>query len=183
MEVSTERKTAREFSWADLGDLQAGRPNLGPMAPVLVYRLLECTMRETLIDSYGLDAANEVFFKAGKLAGEQFCRNVLDTRLAFGPFVSQLRQTLKDLKIGLLRVEHADLDAWFMILTVAEDLDCSGLPVTSETVCVYDEGFIAGILEVYAGREFAVKEVDCWANGDRVCRFEVKGEGSASCKT
>jgi predicted hydrocarbon binding protein len=57
---------------------------------------------------------------------------------------------------------------------VTEDLDCSGLPVTNETVCDCDEGFIAGILEIYTGSEFDVKEVDCWSKGDRVCRFEAK---------
>ncbi|MGO5051014.1 hypothetical protein ACTQ6A_00640 [Lachnospiraceae bacterium LCP25S3_G4] len=35
------------------------------------------------------------------------------------------------------------------ILTVGEDLDCSGLPITGETVCNFDEGFLAGILKVY----------------------------------
>jgi predicted hydrocarbon binding protein len=57
------------------------------------------------------------------------------------------------------------------VLTVGQDLDCSGLPVTNETVCNYDEGFIAGILEAYTGKKYEVREVDCWANGDRVCRF------------
>jgi uncharacterized protein len=39
---------------------------------------------------------------------------------------------------------------------------------------VYDEGFISGILKAYSGRDFRVREVDCWATGDRVCRFDVK---------
>jgi hypothetical protein len=59
-------------------------------------------------------------------------------------------------------------------LTVAEDLDCSGLPFTDEVVCHYDEGFIAGVLEAYTGKPFEAKEIDCWASGDRVCRFDVK---------
>ena len=59
-------------------------------------------------------------------------------------------------------------------LTVEEDLDCSGLPLTDEVVCQYDEGFIAGIMETYTGQPFHVKEIDCWASGDRVCRFDVK---------
>jgi predicted hydrocarbon binding protein len=59
-------------------------------------------------------------------------------------------------------------------LTVEEDLDCSGLPMTEEVVCQYDEGFIAGIMETYTGRPFQAKEIDCWASGDRVCRFDVR---------
>jgi predicted hydrocarbon binding protein len=57
---------------------------------------------------------------------------------------------------------------------LSEDLDCSGLPIFGESVCDYDEGFIAGILEQYTGKKFLVKEVDCWATGDRTCRFEVR---------
>jgi len=59
-------------------------------------------------------------------------------------------------------------------LTVAEDLDCSGLPVCNENICTYDEGFIRGLLFEFSGKKFDVKEVDCWCSGDRVCRFEVK---------
>jgi len=58
-------------------------------------------------------------------------------------------------------------------LTVAEDLDCSGLPVIGHAVCEYDEGFIAGILGCYTGRPFTAREIDCWATGERTCRFEV----------
>ena len=59
---------------------------------------------------------------------------------------------------------------------VAEDADCSGLPVLGETVCNYDEGFIAGILSVYSGKQYTAIEVDCWATGDRVCRFHANVE-------
>lgn len=54
------------------------------------------------------------------------------------------------------------------------------LPVLGETVCNYDEGFLSGILSVYTGKPYAAIEIDCWATGDRVCRFRaeiVKSEG------
>jgi len=75
------------------------------------------------------------------------------------------------MKIGILRMEAFDPDTGNIVLTVGQDLDCSGLPITNENVCIYDEGFIAGILEVYTGKKYDVREVDCWASGDRVCRF------------
>jgi predicted hydrocarbon binding protein len=59
-------------------------------------------------------------------------------------------------------------------MTVSEDLDCSGLPPYGETVCHYDEGFIAGIFEIYTGKRFQAKEVDYWTSGGRVCRFVAK---------
>jgi len=169
-----EERNQSTFSWSDLGDIEAGRPNLGQSVPVLVYRLFQYTMRDILITDFDVNTANELFIKAGKLAGEHFCKNVLNTNLEFNEFIAELQRILKDLKIGILRIEKADLSNLDMTLTVAEDLDCSGLPMMDETVCDYDEGFIAGILKAYTGKDFLVKEVDCWATGDRVCRFAVK---------
>jgi predicted hydrocarbon binding protein len=169
-----EERSHSTFSWDDLGDIEVGRPNLGQSVPVLVYRLFQYTMRDILITDFDVKTASKLFVKAGKLAGEHFCRNVLNADLEFNEFIAELQQILKDLKIGVLRVEKADLSNLDMTLTVAEDLDCSGLPILEETVCDYDEGFIAGILKAYTGKDFLVKEVDCWATGDRVCRFAVK---------
>ncbi len=169
-----EERDYNKFSWEDLGDIDAGRPNLGQSVPVLVYRLFQYTMRDVLITERDVTTANDIFIKAGKLAGEHFCKNVLNTDLEFNEFIAELQKTLKDLKIGILRIEKADLESLEITLTVAEDLDCSGLPISEETVCDYDEGFIAGILNAYTGKEFHVKEVDCWATGDRVCRFSVR---------
>ena len=43
----------RPFTWADLGDIEAGRPNLGPTAPVLAYRLLQYTWRHVMVAELG----------------------------------------------------------------------------------------------------------------------------------
>lgn len=106
------------------------------------------------------------------MAGTEYAKNVLDMNVDFDMFVANLQKSLKELKIGIVRLEAIDPDTGKIILTVGQDLDCSGLPVTNENVCVYDEGFIAGILEVYTGKKYQVREIDCWASGDRVCRFE-----------
>ena len=162
------------FKWADIGDINLGRPNLGNTTNVAVYRLMQYTMRSVLNNQLGGQKAAEVFYQAGLLAGKEFCKNMLDGSLAFPDFVAQLQNRLKELNIGLLRIEKTDLEKLEFTLVVTEDLDCSGLPITDETVCDYDEGFIAGILNVYTGKTFHVKEIDCWSKGDRVCRFEAK---------
>ena len=95
-------------------------------------------------------------------------------------FISELQAKLQELKIGVLRIESVDEETGRIILTVSEDADCSGLPVLGETVCNYDEGFLSGILSVYTGKPYSAIEIDCWATGDRVCRFRaeiVKSEG------
>lgn len=170
-------QTRKRFTWQDLGDVRLGRPNLGPMVPVAVYRLMQFTLWDVLAAELGTEQANEIIVKAGWLAGNEFCRNMLDTTLPFNEFLAQLQRVLREQAIGILRVERVDLESMQLTLTVAEDLDCSGLPCTEEVVCRYDEGFIAGLLEVYTGKPFKVNEVDCWASGDRVCRFTARRTG------
>lgn len=158
------------FSWDKLGDIKEGRGDLGEEMPVLVYRLLEYSMNHVLAQEYGAEQANELFRKAGYLAGSEFAKNMLDLTVELETFIAQLQQVLKDLKIGILRIESMEENGR-IILTIAQDLDCSGLPASDEMVCNYDEGFLAGILESYTDRPYQVREIDCWASGGRSCRF------------
>lgn len=152
----------------------AGRGNLGNEIPVFVYRLLEYSMREELSDQFGKEEQIRLFRNAGYRAGEYFARRMLDAALPFPKFFAQLQELAARYRIGVLRIEHMDEDTGTIILTVAEDVDCSGLPLLGETVCNYDEGFISGILSTYTGKEYLVAEIDCWAAGDRVCRFRAE---------
>ena len=167
-----ETKQHKEFVWGNLGDIKEGREDLGEEMPVIVYRLMQYTMLDELSKTYGLEKANEHFRNAGFLAGSEFAKNTLDLSVDLNTFIANLQKALQTLKIGVLRIEAFDNDTGSIVLTVEQDLDCSGLPVTNENVCIYDEGFIAGILEAYTGKKYDVREVDCWANGDRVCRFK-----------
>ncbi|MBA4698530.1 MAG: 4-vinyl reductase [Ruminococcus sp.] len=162
-----------KFTWEGLGDISVGRENLGPDMPVLVYRLFQYTLKDILSREYDEATAGRLYWAAGHLAGTELAKNVLDLSGDFDFFIANLTNKLKELKIGVLRIEKADLDSLSFTLTVSEDLDCSGLPITGETVCDYDEGFIAGILETYSGHQFTVKEIDCWATGERTCRFSA----------
>lgn len=165
-----------KFSWESIGNIEEGRQNLGESMPVFVYRLLQFTMKDELINQLGKEKTIEIFRNAGELAGKEFANHLLDCSLSFDEFIAELQKILVETKIGVLRIEKFDPETGFAVLTVGEDLDCSGLPITGETVCNYDEGFLAGILKVYTKKEYVVTEVDCWASGARVCRFEAKCE-------
>jgi len=162
------------FKWANLGDIKAGRGDLGEDMPVVVYRLMQYTMLDVLSKEFGEEKANGFFRKAGHLAGKELAKNMIDLTVDLDTFLADLYRLLLNLKVGILRMETFDTENGELTLTVGQDLDCSGLPVTEENVCSYDEGFIAGILFAYTGKEYDVREVDCWANGDRVCRFQAK---------
>lgn len=176
MQDETVDETQRhyQFRWELLGDLELGRPNLGPQVRLEFYRLLLFTLRDALEQRVGAEATDGVMYDAGRLAGEQVYRHLIGKVTDFDHYVARLQEVLRDMGVGILRVEEADLDAGRLVLTVSEDTDCSGLPDTDEEICIYDEGFIAALLESYAGRPFKVTEVDCWCSGDRTCRFEAE---------
>jgi len=165
-----EERDELKFDWSMIGNIGEGRPNLGNTMDVSVYRLMQFTLRDVL----NAETADQIFYEAGKHAGKEFCKELITQKNDFDKFVVELQELLKKLKIGILRIEQADLEKMIFTLTVAEDLDCSGLPASGETICTYDEGFISGLLSEYTGKNFSAKEIDCWCSGDRVCRFEAK---------
>ena len=89
----------------------------------------------------------------------------------FDSFLSDTAAKLLNLQIGVLRVEKMNRETGEFTVTVAEDLDCSGLQASGEEVCNYDEGFLSAVFESYTGNKYDVREIDCWASGDKVCRF------------
>ena len=161
------------FSWALLGDANTGRPNLGSTTRLEAYRLMQFTFRDVLEQELGTEKTDEIFYRAGFLSGTEFYRNALGSPTDLATFVKKLQDQLLEMKMGVLRIERADLRQGLFVMTVSEDLDCSGLPETGFGVCVYDEGFIAGLMEAFSGVPYVVKEIDCWCTGDRTCRFAI----------
>jgi predicted hydrocarbon binding protein len=169
--MTENRKYA--FSWDLLGNIDEGRPNLGHQTRLEVYRLMQFSFRDVLEQKLGSDETDRIFYDAGYLAGNHFYTNIIGQPTDLEDFVRKLQAALKDMGIGILRVEEADLAGGRLVLSVSEDLDCSGLPELNYEICTYDEGFIAALLESFSGTPFNVKEIDCWCTGDRTCRFEA----------
>lgn len=140
------------FSWELLGDVATGRPHLGDAASIRMYRLMQFCLRDALERRWGADAADEVFRDAGRVAGVEFAAHVLSRHDDLGDFIAELQRVLREMRVGILRVEESDVVTGELVLTLAEDLDCSGLPESGEVVCTWEEGFLAGVFEVHAGR-------------------------------
>jgi len=170
--MSNNRKY--KFSWALLGNIEEGRPNIGNMTRVEVYRLMQFTFRDVMESKLGTEMTDQIFYDAGKLAGTAFYEHYLNEVESLSDFINRLQELLRELGIGILRVEHIDMEKGELILTVSEDLDCSGLPENGIEICTYDEGFISSLLEAFTGLPFKVKEIDCWCTGDRTCRLLAK---------
>lgn len=160
------------FDWDLLGKL--GRQNLGNSTRLEVYQLMQFCFRDILEQRYGSEEVDRIFYDAVYLDGREFYANLIGPQKDINELARKLQSVLKELGIGILRVEKVDLETDHLVLTVAEDLDFSGLPETGSQLCTYDEGFIAAILESFDRKTFTVKEVDCWCTGDRTCRFSAR---------
>lgn len=165
-----------KFSWDMLGDLQLGRPNLGPTTRLEVYRLMLFSFRDVMEQSLGTAETDRIFYEAGRMAGTQMFEHLIGKQETLNDFVAQVQKVLLELGVGILRVEQADPEQGEFTLTVSEDIDCSGLPESDMEICVYDEGLISALLESFTGKKFRVKEIDCWCTGDRTCRFKAVEE-------
>lgn len=158
---------------AFLGDYPNERIHMGTEIPVFVYRLFQYALKEELISRYGKEATIELFRTSGQTAGVYFAKHHLNLALPFGQFTADLQQKLEEFKIGILRIEMFDEITGQIILTIAEDADCSGLPIMGDNVCNFDEGFISGVLSLYSNKIYETIEINCWALGDRICRFDA----------
>jgi predicted hydrocarbon binding protein len=171
----------KKFRWRDLGDLVAGRPNLGGHLRLEMYRLLEFSLREVMEREVGQEKTDLIFREAGHLAGGAFRRHFLPPTEDLEEYMRELKDTLRTMGAGILRVEEADPERGSFVLTVSEDMDCSGIGGDESDACVYGEGFVAAVIEGFTGKPYRVREVECWRKGDRTCRFvaEAEGEGTA----
>lgn len=172
--IFSKHKVESGLSWEALSAqrIKEGRGDLGETMPVMVHRLMERALYECLVQDKGRDQADHYFRMAGKLAGEAFAANALDLNVDMNTFLANLQTIFLDLKIGILRLELLNDTTGEIILTVGEDLTCSGIPITGNTVCHYEEGFISGVFHVYTKHPCTFREIDCWATGARICRFQ-----------
>ena len=166
--------SAFNFSWELIGDLQAGRPRLGATMRVEAYRLMLFCLRDVLARKYGVDETKRLLYEAGVIAGWEFSEHVLGEMTDLPSFMTKLQSACREMGIGVVEFEQIDPRGDEFVLTVTEDLDCSGLPDTGTQICQFDEGFIAALLEYATEQKYTVREVDCWASGARVCRFHAR---------
>lgn len=170
-----DKNKPSKLDWKFIGDIALGRPNMGTLTSVAMYRLMQYSLRYVIESKFGVEKTAELLFEAGQVAGFAAYENLLQEsqELNLNEFLAKVEKLLIDLKVGILRMESADLEKMEFTLVVEEDIDCSGLPIIDDEVCTFDEGFISALFSAYTGKDFTAKEVDCWCTGDRVCRFEV----------
>jgi uncharacterized protein len=154
-----------------IGDLRKGRPTLGNSMSVAVYRLIVYSLRAELINRFGKEEVENIFYQSGQLIGEtvhsSFMVNVNDESELY----SSISSFFLNAKIGRFEVKKS-YENGEMLFSLSEDIDCSGLASDGETKCSIDEGIISGILSSFYQKTYITKEVGCWGTGEKSCFFK-----------
>lgn len=156
-----------------IGDISV-RKELGSLTRVEIFRIVRAHLVDTVNIALGEKAANSIVHESGKIAGYEIYQNFLRGAKDLNELVTKTTELLKTLKVGLLRVDKADVKKGEFLITVNECVSCAGVPDRGEPICYFEGGIIAGVLENFTGKDVEVKEIKCWAMGNQTCQFEVK---------
>lgn len=138
--------------------LQVHRPEVGNMAPVALFRLVRLVVME---DLFGRAAGAPAY-----LAGKQLGRNLGLTH------IDQFLKLCDDLKIG--RVQITEHDPHHLHIDVHECVTCAGLTPVGRTLCAFEGGLMAGVIEGIHGKPTQAKEITCIGGlGDETCGFDL----------
>lgn len=162
------------LNWDKIGDVELGRPELGHRASVESYRLMHFALKDSVEEMFGTQVADQLFYNAGYKAGLVFYNQFIEQTTSLDVFINQLKNALKSHGIGLLELESFDPTTKTLILTISEDIECSGVSEVNHKLCGYDEGFLCAIIELFLKEPYSVQEIDCWGTGERTCRFKAR---------
>lgn len=139
--------------------LRVNRPELGEKAPISLFRLVRFIALEEILSPKGSSAPA---YLAGKRLGK-----------ALGlPDLESFLKLCSDLSIGIIKVPKISENNLYV--DVYECVTCSGLSPVGRTLCSFEGGLIAGVVEGIFKKPTTAKEITCIGGcGNDTCGFEV----------
>lgn len=134
------------------------RPKLGDQAGVALYRLLRLVALEDIIGR----GAGATAYVAGKKLGQ----NLGITKL------EQFLELCKSISLGIVKVPV--LTASRIYVDVFECVTCAGMAPVGRTLCQFEAGLVAGVIQAITGKQTKAKEMTCIGGlGHDSCGVEV----------
>ena len=144
------------------------RPEVGSEIPILVFRAFRHFTADYVTKMLG-KGAMLVFQNAGRdlgrEAGEMLKKPTLEEYLA------AVTKFVRDTKMGILKAHEIREER--MVLGLDECITCAGMPNIGKRICHFEVGFVAGVVEVFAGVKVRAFETKCNANGEGICEVTV----------
>ena len=134
------------------------RPTLGDNAGIVLYRLLRLVALEDII---GRGAAGTAY-----VAGKKLGQNLGITKL------EQFLELCKAISLGVIHVPV--MTASKIHVDVYERVTCSGMAPVGRTLCQFEAGIVAGVVQAVTGKSAKAREVTCIGGlGHDSCGVEV----------
>lgn len=134
------------------------RPKLGDRAGVALYRLLRLVALEDIVGR----GAGATAYVAGKKLGQNLGITKLDDFLALCSAIS----------LGI--VEVPVMTSSRIYVDVYECVTCAGMAVVGRTLCQFEAGIVAGVVQSIVGKPTRAKEITCIGGlGHDSCGVEV----------
>ena len=134
------------------------RPKLGDQAGVALYRLLRLVALEDIIGR----GAGATAYVAGKKLGQSLGLTSLEDFLGLCNAIS----------LGIIKVPV--LTANRIYVDVYECVTCSGMRPVGRTICQFEAGIVAGVVQTVTGKPTKAKELTCIGGlGHDSCGVEV----------
>lgn len=149
-----------------------GRTKLGQMVPVNVFRALRLEGMKEIAGR----GANAIIYRGGRNLGYNVGQDIsskMSNKADLNEYLTIVVQAFEQLGIGLVSVAGGSFSNGQVYLQVDECVTCAGIPNIGETVCHFEGGVVAGIVQNFTGSIVTCKEVQCWGKGDKTCMFEV----------
>lgn len=134
------------------------RPKLGDRAGVALYRLLRLVALEDIIGR----GAGATAYVAGKKLGQNLGLTKLEDFLGLCNSIS----------LGIIKVPV--MTASRIYVDVYECVTCSGMRPVGRTLCQFEAGMVAGVVQTVTGKAAKAKELTCIGGlGHDSCGVEV----------
>jgi predicted hydrocarbon binding protein len=154
--ISNESGSTKKIEIANA--LSVIRPRLGDQAGVALYRLLRLVALEDIIGR----GAGATAYVAGKKLGQNLGITKLEDFLALCSAIS----------LGI--VEVPVMTSSRIYVDVYECVTCSGMQPVGRTLCQFEAGLVAGVVQSIVGKPTKAKEITCIGGlGHESCGVEV----------
>jgi uncharacterized protein len=134
--------------------------------PFEFFRLIFHTLRISLL-TQGVDI-DPILHEAGLKVGEALYEKVKDPDMA--NFLGNIADFWETHSLGSVDVKNLNP----LTISVQDCFECSGLPYLGRPACAFDSGILESLFSLYNEEEVKVKETECYALGDKACRFIIE---------
>jgi len=116
--------------------------------------------------SQGVDI-DPILYEAGLKVGEALYEKVKDPDMS--NFLANIATFWENHSLGSVEVKNLQP----LTISVQDCFECSGLPYLGRPACAFDSGILESLFSLYNQEEVKVMETECYALGDKQCRFVI----------